>query len=126
MEKKKGLKIYKKVPKGWIVTNSFTMVKRGYIGIHNGKNPFAAKKEYKNGQIELKLLKKNQIIRYDRNIITRQEQKNPKIGQFVFDIHYKKKRKIMAVPKNENDLFFIGSEHEPVRRNEFIYPLPKK
>jgi len=52
--------------------------------------------------------------------------KNPKKGQFVYDKYYKTKKKVMAVPKHGNNLYFIGSDHEPVSRNEFIYPLPKK
>jgi len=52
--------------------------------------------------------------------------KNPKKGQFVFDKHYKKKRKVMAVPNKNNNLYFIGIEHEPIHRYEFIFPLPKK
>lgn len=54
------------------------------------------------------------------------KEKNPKKGQFVWDKHYKQKKKVQAVPKNGNNLYFIGSDHEPVRRNEFIFPLPKK
>jgi len=52
--------------------------------------------------------------------------KNPKVGEFVFDKYYKKRRKVMAVPRNGNNLYFIGTDHEPVRRNKFTYPLPKK
>ena len=51
--------------------------------------------------------------------------KNPKVGQFVFDKHYQKKRKVIAIHKNGNDLYFIGQEHEPVRRHEFLFPCPK-
>lgn len=51
-------------------------------------------------------------------------EKNPSIGQFVFDTYYCRKRKVYAI--SDNKLYFIGSEHEPVFRNEFIFPLPKK
>ena len=52
--------------------------------------------------------------------------KNPKVGQFVWDKHEGKKRKVMAVPNKNNNLYFIGAEHEPVRRNEFVFPLKNK
>lgn len=52
--------------------------------------------------------------------------KNPKIGQFVWDKHDKCKKKVQSVPKNGNELYFIGKDREPVRRSEFIFPLPKK
>jgi hypothetical protein len=45
---KKGLKIYKSIPDGW-VTQHFALEKRGYIGIHNGLSPFDAR--YRHGQI---------------------------------------------------------------------------
>ena len=51
--------------------------------------------------------------------------KNPRPGQFVYDTYYRKKRKVQAVSDN-NKLYFIGSEQEPVFRDEFIFPLPKK
>ncbi len=49
--------------------------------------------------------------------------KNPSIGQFVYDVYYCKRRKVQAI---SGKLYFIGSEHEPVYRDEFIFPLPKK
>ena len=49
-------------------------------------------------------------------------EKNPRIGQFVYDTYYCKRRKVYAI---SGKLYFIGSEHEPVFRDEFIYPLPK-
>ena len=51
-------------------------------------------------------------------------EKNPRVGQYVYDTYYGKKRKVQAISDN-NKLFFIGSEHEPVFRDEFIFPLPK-
>ena len=51
-------------------------------------------------------------------------EKNPRIGQYVYDTYYGKKRKVQAISDN-GKLYFIGSEHEPVFRNEFIFPLPK-
>ena len=51
---------------------------------------------------------------------------NPKKGQFVFDEYSNTKKKIQEVPKNGNDLYFIGKDHEPVRRNEFVFPVPKQ
>ena len=61
-----------------------------------------------------------------RKKVSKKVVKNPKVGQFVFDKHYKKKRKVMAVPMHGNNLYFIGEDHEPVSRSEFIFPLPKK
>ena len=55
----------------------------------------------------------------------KKENKNPRAGQFVYDMYYRKKRKVQAVSDN-NKLYFIGSEQEPVFRDEFIFPLPKK
>jgi hypothetical protein len=52
--------------------------------------------------------------------------KNPEIGEFVFDKYYQKKRKVVGIPFNGNNLYYLGSDHEPVSRNEFTYPLPKK
>ena len=49
--------------------------------------------------------------------------KNPSIGQFVFDVYCCKRRKVQGI---SGKLYFIGSEHEPVFRDEFIFPLPKK
>ena len=54
-----------------------------------------------------------------------ENEKNPSIGQFVYDTYYCKKRKVQAISDN-NKLYFIGSEHEPVFRDEFIFPLPKQ
>ena len=51
-------------------------------------------------------------------------QANPRKGQYVYDPYYKMRRKVMAVPMNGNNLYFIGKEHEPMARDEFIYPLP--
>ena len=50
-------------------------------------------------------------------------EKNPSIGQFVYDTYYCKRRKVQAIA---GKLYFIGSEHEPVYRDEFMFPLPKK
>ena len=50
-------------------------------------------------------------------------EKKPRTGQFVFDPYFCKKRKVQAI---SGKLYFIGSEHEPVFRNEFIFPLPEK
>lgn len=50
--------------------------------------------------------------------------KNPKQGQYVWDTHYKCRRMVMSVPRDDKGLYFIGVDHEPVRRNEFIFPLP--
>ena len=55
----------------------------------------------------------------------KRENKNPRAGQFVYDVYSCKKRKVQAISDN-GKLYFIGSEHEPVFRNEFIFPLPKK
>jgi intracellular sulfur oxidation DsrE/DsrF family protein len=52
----------------------------------------------------------------------KKENKNPRVGQFVYDVYYCKRRKVQAI---SGKLYFIGSEHEPVFRNEFIFPLPK-
>lgn len=52
----------------------------------------------------------------------KKENKNPRIGQFVYDVYSCKKKKVQAISCK---LYFIGSEHEPVFRNEFIFPLPK-
>jgi hypothetical protein len=49
--------------------------------------------------------------------------KNPKKGQFVFDKHYKSRRKVTGIA---NGLYYLGSEHEPTHRKEFTFPLPKK
>ncbi|MDR1627644.1 MAG: hypothetical protein LBR79_02580 [Oscillospiraceae bacterium] len=51
--------------------------------------------------------------------------KNPKVGQYVFDIHYQRRRKVMGVPKGTNTLYYIGEDHDPVYRYEFLFPLPK-
>lgn len=51
---------------------------------------------------------------------------NPKKGQFVWDKHDKCKKKVQSIPRNGNNLYFIGAEHEPVKRSEFIFPIPKK
>jgi hypothetical protein len=48
---------------------------------------------------------------------------NPTIGQYVFDIYYNRKTKVTGIA---NGLYFIGHEHEPVHRHEFIFPLPTK
>lgn len=48
----------------------------------------------------------------------------PKAGKYVFDIHENRRRKLQSV-KEGGKLFLIGSEREPVYRNEFIFPLPK-
>lgn len=49
---------------------------------------------------------------------------NPKPGQYVWDKYYK--RKVMVHGANtRDDLYFVGPDHEPVRRNEFVFPLPK-
>mgnify|MGYP001045167450 FL=1 len=49
--------------------------------------------------------------------------KNPSIGQFVFDVYCRKRRKVQGI---SGKLYFIGAEQEPVFRDEFIFPLPKK
>lgn len=54
---------------------------------------------------------------------TARKQKNPKAGQFVWDKHYRKRKKVQSV---RNGLYFIGEDREPVRRHEFTFPLPKK
>ncbi len=51
--------------------------------------------------------------------------KHPKKGQYVWDKHYKKRRRVMSVSQKRR-LYFIGADREPVRRHEFIFPLPKK
>lgn len=51
------------------------------------------------------------------------EPKTPAIGQYVYDIHYNRKTKVTGIA---NGLYFIGPDHEPVRRHEFIFPLPRK
>ncbi len=53
----------------------------------------------------------------------KKENKNPRIGQFVYDVYSCKKKKVQAI---SGKLYFIGSEHEPVFRDEFIFPLPKQ
>ena len=53
----------------------------------------------------------------------KKENKNPRIGQFVYDMYFCKKRKVQAI---SGKLYFIGSTHEPVFRDEFIFPLPKQ
>ena len=53
----------------------------------------------------------------------KKENKNPRAGQFVYDVYSCKKRKVQAI---SGKLYFIGSEQEPVFRNEFIFPLPKQ
>lgn len=50
------------------------------------------------------------------------EMPTPSIGQYVFDIYYNVKKQVKAI---QGELFFIGSDREPVRRNEFVYPLPR-
>ena len=52
----------------------------------------------------------------------KKENKNPCVGQFVYDTYYGKKKKVQAI---SSKLYFIGSEQEPVFRDEFIFPLPK-
>jgi len=51
------------------------------------------------------------------------QETNPKIGQYVWDIYYNRKTRITGI---SNGLYFVGSEHEPVHRKEFIFPLPKQ
>jgi|GEM_PF-1035823 len=46
----------------------------------------------------------------------------PSIGQYVFDTYYNCKKQVKGIA---NGLFYIGSDHEPVRRHEFIFPLPR-
>lgn len=46
---------------------------------------------------------------------------NPKIGQFVYDPYEKRKRKVKGIG---NGLYYIGSDHEPMHRHEFFFPLP--
>lgn len=41
------------------------------------------------------------------------KQLTPKIGQFVYDPYYKVRRKVMNITC-KGELFFIGSDHEPV------------
>lgn len=53
----------------------------------------------------------------------KKENKNPRAGQFVYDVYSCKKRKVQAI---SGKLYFIGSEQEPVFRDEFIFPLPKQ
>ena len=53
----------------------------------------------------------------------KENEKNPRIGQYVYDTYYGKKRKVQAT---SGKLYFIGSTHEPVFRDEFIFPLPKQ
>ena len=53
----------------------------------------------------------------------KKENKNPRIGQFVYDVYSCKKKKVQAI---SGKLYFIGSEQEPVFRDEFIFPLPKQ
>ncbi len=49
--------------------------------------------------------------------------KNPKVGQFVWDKYNQQKKKVHSI---QGSLYFIGADHEPVRREEFVFPLPKK
>ncbi len=58
------------------------------------------------------------------NKMKTENEKNPSVGQFVYDTYSRKKMKVHAI--SDNKIFFIGSEHEPVFRDEFIFPLPKK
>ena len=53
----------------------------------------------------------------------KKENKNPRAGQFVYDVYSCKKKKVQAT---SGKLYFIGSEQEPVFRDEFIFPLPKQ
>ena len=48
---------------------------------------------------------------------------NPNVGQFVLDLYTGRKTKVMSIV---NELYFVGKEHEPVSRHEFLFPLPKK
>ena len=52
----------------------------------------------------------------------KENEKNPNVGQFVYDTYYCRRRKVHAI---SGKLYFIGPQHEPVFRNEFIFPLPK-
>lgn len=52
---------------------------------------------------------------------TAENEKTPRVGQFVWDTYYHKKRKVQAI---SGKLYFIGKEHEPVFRKDFIFPLP--
>lgn len=45
----------------------------------------------------------------------------PSIGQYVFDTYYNCKKQVKGIA---NGLFYIGSDHEPVHRHEFVFPLP--
>lgn len=48
---------------------------------------------------------------------------NPEVGQFVYDPYYKQRKKVQGIG---NGLFYIGSDHEPVSRHEFFFPLPTR
>ncbi|GAB6121020.1 hypothetical protein [Dysgonomonas termitidis] len=50
------------------------------------------------------------------------EPATPVIGQYVFDTYYNCKKQVKGIA---NGLFYIGSDHEPVHRHEFIFPLPR-
>lgn len=60
----------------------------------------------------MKALKQNQA-----NVFS-----TPSIGQYVYDTYYNVKRQVKAI---SGELYFIGSDHEPLRRHEFIFPLPR-
>ena len=47
--------------------------------------------------------------------------KDPKKGQFVFDKYSKRRTMVVGI---SGGLFFVGSDHEPIKRDEFIFPLP--
>lgn len=60
----------------------------------------------------------------DRVIVEKTQEdeiKTPSVGQYVFDIYYNCKKQVKGIA---NGLFYVGSDHEPVHRNEFIFPLP--
>ncbi len=67
--------------------------------------------------------KKTKVKAAGRSVAAGKEIKlvNPKVGNYVYDIYYRKRRMVMGV---SSGLFFIGTGREPVRRHEFIYPLP--
>lgn len=50
------------------------------------------------------------------------EMPTPSVGQYVYDIYYNVKKQVKGI---SGELFFIGSDREPVRRHEFTFPLPR-
>ncbi len=51
---------------------------------------------------------------------------NPKVGEYVFDTYYKKKKKVMSISSGANPLYFLGADREPNSRKDFTFPIPGK